>query len=140
VEVAATDRELTVLAAGVPVAHHPLLPPAETSVDDAHYPTPPPSGARPLRPRTGAERASTSASTRPSRSPPPAARTAPSERSRATRFSRFARGDLETICDALAATPPEQMTGAAPLALAGLPHVPTRSISAYGAQRDGHAA
>lgn len=163
VEVAATDRELTVLAAGVPVAHHPLLPPGETSVDDAHYPTPPPSGARPLRPRTGAERAFLALGAEAEgylRAAAAAGAARLHERidetlslaatrgedrakralARATRFSRFARGDLETICDALAATPPEQMTGAAPLALAGLPQVPTRSISAYGAKRDGHAA
>jgi hypothetical protein len=57
VQVQATDRDLTVLSDGVPVAHHPLLAPGECSIEDAHYPSPPPRGARPLRPRTEPERA-----------------------------------------------------------------------------------
>jgi transposase len=57
VEVAATDRDLTLLFDGVPVAHHRLLGPGECSIEDAHYPTPAPTGTRPLRPRTEPERA-----------------------------------------------------------------------------------
>ncbi|MCA1701383.1 MAG: IS21 family transposase, partial [Actinobacteria bacterium] len=57
VEVQASDRDLTVLAEGTPVAHHRLLAPGEASIEDAHYPTPPPQGMRPLRPRTDRERA-----------------------------------------------------------------------------------
>ena len=57
VEVAATDRDLTVLFDGVPVAHHRLLGPGECSIEDAHYPTPAPTGTRPLRPRSEPERA-----------------------------------------------------------------------------------
>jgi hypothetical protein len=57
VEVQASDRELTVLFDGVPVAQHALLGPGECSIEDAHYPSPPPTGRRPLRPRTEPERA-----------------------------------------------------------------------------------
>jgi hypothetical protein len=46
---------------------------------------------------------------------------------RATRFSRFARGDLEAICDSLGATPPTQPAAAQPLRLEGLPEIPSRS-------------
>jgi hypothetical protein len=55
VELAASDRALTVLFEGLPMAHHPLLGPGECSIEDAHYPSPPPSGARPLRPRSEPE-------------------------------------------------------------------------------------
>jgi transposase len=163
VEVAASDRELTVLFAGVPVAQHPLLGPGECSIEDAHYPSPPPTGTRPLRPRTEPERAFLTlgdeaecylraaaaqgtariheridealslAASRGERS----ARTA---LERATRFSRFARGDLEAICDSLGATPPTQPAAAQPLRLEGLPQIPSRSIEAYRRDRDGQAA
>jgi transposase len=163
VEVAATDRDLTVLFEGVPVAHHRLLGPGECSIEDAHYPTPAPTGTRPLRPRTDQERAFLALGEEAERYLRAAAAQGAArlhERidealelaatrggwraretlERATRFRRFARGDLEAICDSLGATPPPQAAPAAPLRLTGLPDVPSRSIKAYRSDRDGQAA
>lgn len=161
VNVTTSDRDLVVLFEGVPVAHHPLLAPGECSVIDAHYPTPPPSGARPLRPRTDAERAflalgaeaedylraaaakgtarlheriGEALALAASRGEP-AARAA---LERATQFGRFGFRDLDSIADTIAATPPERSAAAAPLEGLGLPVVPARSIQAY--RRDQHAA
>jgi transposase len=161
VEVAATDRELTVLFEGLPVAHHPLLGPGECSIEDAHYPTPPPTGTRPLRPRTEPERAFLALGEEAERCLRAAAaqgtarlheridealdlaaargeRPARAALERASEFGRFARGDLEAICGALGATPPTQPTPAQPLRLEGLPDVPQRPLDAY--RRDGQAA
>ena len=162
VEVQATDRELTVLFEGVPVAHHPLLGPGECSIEDGHYPTPPPTGTRPLRPRTEPERAFLALGDEAERY----LRTAAAQGAarlheridealslaasrgeqrtraalgRASEFGRFARGDLETICDAHGATPPPEAMPAEPLRLEGLPEVPKRSLDAY-RDRDGQAA
>jgi hypothetical protein len=162
VEVQATDRELTVLFEGVPVAHHPLLGPGECSIEDGHYPTPPPTGTRPLRPRTEPERAFLALGDEAERY----LRTAAAQGAarlheridealslaasrgeqrtraalgRASEFGRFARGDLETICDAHGATPPAEAMPAEPLRLEGLPEVPKRSLDAY-RDRDGQAA
>jgi transposase len=57
--------------------------------------------------------------------------------SRATRFGRFARGDLEAISDWLGATPPAEAAAAQQLRLEGLPEIPSRSIDAYRRDRDG---
>jgi len=57
VQVAATDRDVVIIYAGVPVAHHHLLAPGEASITDSHYPTPAPTGVRALRPRTPSEHA-----------------------------------------------------------------------------------
>jgi transposase len=161
VEVAATDRELTVLDEGVPVAHHPLLGPGECSIEDVHYPSPPPTGTRPLRPRTESERAFLGLGEEAERYLRAAAaqgtarlhervdealalavargeQRARQALGRATEFCRFARGDLEAICDALGATPPAQAAEAQPLGLQGLPKIPQRSLDAY--RRDGQAA
>jgi transposase len=161
VEVQASDRELTVLSDGVPVAHHPLLAPGECSIEDDHYPSPPPTGTRPLRPRTEAERAFLALGEAAEHYLRQAAAhgaarlheridealslaaTRGEERSRAaleraSEFSRFGRGDLEAICDALGATPPAEALPAEPLRLAGLPEVPKRPLDAY--RRDGQAA
>jgi transposase len=163
VAVSATDRELTVLAGGVPVAHHPLLAPGECSIQDAHYPTPPPSGTRPLRPRTDSERAFLALGEQADRYLRAAAaqgtarlteridealalaatrgeEPARQALARAARFLRFARGDLEAIADTLGATPPERVGEARPLELAGLPEVPTRSIEHYRGEGDGAPA
>ena len=164
VEALATDRELIVTHRGVPVAEHALLGPGGVSVCDEHYPTPAPTGLRPLRPRTAAERAflelgeeaeaylragaAAGASRLHERIDEALAiatsRGAGSARAaleRADRFGRFARGDLEAICDTLGATPPEATSAAAPLALASLPQVPSRPISAYRVEgEDGRAA
>jgi transposase len=163
VELAASDRELTVLFEGVPVAHHPLLSPGECSIEDAHYPTPPPTGTRPLRPRSEPERAFLSLGEEAERYLRTAAaqgtarlheridealelaasrgeRRAREALARATHFARFARGDLEAICDALGATPPAEAGRVEPVRLAGLPEIPSRSLDAYRSGRDGQAA
>jgi transposase len=155
VEALATDRELIVTHGGVPVASHALLGPGEVSVQDAHYPTPAPTGMRSLRPRTDSERAflelgaeaegylragAAAGTARLSERIEDAlaivatrgTATARAALARAERFGRFARGDLEAIADTLGATPPERPGEAPVLALTGLPEVPTRSISAYG--------
>jgi Mu transposase-like protein len=161
VEVQATDRELTVLHEGVPVAHHPLLGPGECSIEDGHYPSPPPTGTRPLRARTESERAFLGLGEEAERYLRAAAARGTArlhervdealevaaargeERARqalgrATEFCRFARGDLEAICDSLGATPPAQAADARPLRLEGLPKIPQRPLDAY--RRDGQAA
>ena len=163
VQVQATDRELVVLFEGRPVAHHPLLPPGEASIEDAHYPSPPPTGRRPLRPRTEPERAFLRLGEDAERYLRSAAahgvarireridealslaashgdERACAALGRAARFSRFGRGDLEAICDSLGATPPAQPAHAQPLRLEGLPEVPKRSLEAYRRDRDGQAA
>jgi hypothetical protein len=162
VEMQATDRELTVIFEGVPVAQHPLLGPGECSIEDAHYPSPPPTGTRPLRPRTDAERAflalgeeaesylraaAAQGTARLHERIDEALELAATRSDlrarqaleRASEFGRFARGDLEAICDALGATPPVPAATAKPLRLTGLPAVPRRSIDAY-RDRDGQAA
>jgi hypothetical protein len=161
VEVRATDRELTVLYEGVPVAHHPLLAPGECSIEDGHYPSPPPTGTRRLRARTEPERAFLALGGEAERYLRAAAAQGAArlhervdealtlaaargeERARqalgrATDFCRFARGDLEAICDSLGATPPARAADARPLALEGLPEIPQRPLDAY--RRDGQAA
>jgi hypothetical protein len=163
VEVAATDRELTVLFEGVPVAHHPLLRPGECSIEDSHYPSPPPTGTRPLRPRTEPERAFLALGETAERYLRAAAaqgtarlheridealelastrgqQRAREALERAREFGRFARGDLEAICDTLGATPPAEAAPLEPLRLQGLPEVPSRSLDAYRLNRDGQAA
>jgi hypothetical protein len=162
-EVQASERELTVLFDGVPVAQHALLGPGECSIEDGHDPTPPPTGTRSLRPRTDSERAflrlgadaerylraaaaqgtarvheriDEALDLAASRGERPARRAL----GRATDFGRFGRGDLEAICDALGATPPAQAAEAQPLLLEGLPKVPSRSLDAYRRDRDGQAA
>jgi hypothetical protein len=162
VEVQASDRELVVLFEGVPVAQHTLLGPGGCSIEDSHYPSPPPTGTRPLRPRTDAERAFVALG-EPAESylraaaaqgtarlheridealELAAARGTPAALAaleRAAEFGRFARGDLEAICDTLGATPPAAPITTAPLRVAGLPAVPQRSLDAY-RDRDGQAA
>jgi transposase len=161
VEVQATDRDLVVLFEGVPVAQHALLGPGECSIEDAHYPTPPPTGTRPLRPRTDAElaflalgeqaesylrAAAAQGTARLHERIDEALAMAATHGTQATlqalgraaEFGRFARGDLEAICDALGATPPATAVTTAPLRVAGLPAVPQRSLDAY--RHDGQAA
>lgn len=163
VEVQATDRELTVLFDGVPVAQHALLGPGECSIEDAHYPSPPPTGTRPLRPRTDAERRflalgkSAESYLRAAAAQGTArlheridealelaaARGTPAALGaleRAAEFGRFARGDLEAICDTLGATPPVTATAFELLQVAGLPAVPQRSLDVYRLDRDDQAA
>ena len=162
VEVQATDRDLIVLFEGVPVAQHTLLGPGGCSIEDAHYPSPRPTGTRPLRPRTDAERsflalgeqaesylrmAAAQGTARLHERIEEALELAAARGThatlaalgRATEFGRFARGDLEAICDALGATPPAEVLTADPLRVTGLPAVPQRSLDAY-RDHDGQAA
>jgi hypothetical protein len=164
VEVQASDRDLVVLFEGVPAAQHALLGPGECSIEDAHYPSPPPTGTRPLRPRTDTERrflalgqeaesylraAAAQGTARLHERIDEALELAAARGTqaalraleRAAEFGRFARGDLEAICDTLGATPPTEPSLAGPLPLAGLPAVPQRPLDAYRLdRRDGQAA
>lgn len=158
VQVAATDRDVVIIHAGVPVAQHALLAPGEASITDSHYPTPPPTGVRALRPRTpsehaflalGAEaegylRAAAAAGTARLHErldeALSLARTRGAEQTRAaleraTTFGRFAHGDLASIADGLRAAPPAAVADAEPLTLEGLPKVAVRSLSEYRQRR-----
>jgi hypothetical protein len=151
---AATDRDVVIMHQGVPVAQHALLAPGEASITDAHYPTPPPTGVRALRPRTpsehaflalGAEaedylRAAAAAGTARLHErldeALALARTRGEDQARATlarasAFSRFAHGDLGSIADRLRAVPPARVADAEPLQLEGLPKVAVRSLADY---------
>lgn len=144
--------------AGVPVAQHPLLGPGETSINDAHYPAPAPTGVRALRPRTpsehaflalGAEaedylRAAAAAGTarlhERLEEALSLARTRGEEQAlaalaRASAFGRFAHGDLGSIADGLRAAPPAALADAKPLQLEGLPKVAVRSLDQYRQER-----
>ncbi len=139
---------------GVPVAQHTLLALGEASISDAHYPTPAPTGVRALRPRTPSEhaflalgdeaedylRAAAAAGTarlhERLEEALGLARTRGEDQAlatlaRATVFGRFAHGDLGSIADGLAATPPSTVVDAEPLALEGLPKVAVRSLGHY---------
>ena len=154
VQVQATDRDVVIMHAGVPVAQHQLLAPGEASITDSHYPTPAPTGVRALRPRTpsehaflalGAEaedylRAAAAAGTarlhEGLEEALALARTRGEDQTRAalqraTTFGRFAYGDLASIADGLRAVPPASVLDAEPLSIAGLPKVPVRSLDEY---------
>ena len=154
VQVQATDRDVVIMHRGVPVAVHALLAPGETSITDAHYPTPAPTGVRALRPRTPSEhaflalgpqaegylRAAAAAGTARLHERLDEAlgleRTRGGEQTRAalaraTSFGRFAHGDLASIADGLRAAPPSAVADAEPLALEGLPKVAVRSLDDY---------
>ena len=51
VELLVDGNDLRVLHRGAEVALHHLQPPGSASIQDEHYPTPPPTGVRPLRPK-----------------------------------------------------------------------------------------
>jgi transposase len=158
VHVTATDRCVVIIHAGVPVAEHDLLAPGEASIVDEHYPTAPPTGVRALRPRTPAEhaflalgaeaeeylRAAAAAGTARLHERLDEAlglaRTRGEDQTRAalaraTRFERFAFGDLASIADTLGAAPPLSVADAEPLSLEGLPKVAVRSLDDYRQQR-----
>jgi len=152
--VSATDRDVVVIYDGVAVAQHPLLAPGDASITDEHYPSPAPTGVRSLRPRTASEqaflalggeaedylrRAAAAGTARLHERLQEAlglARTRGETETRAalaraSTFGRFAHGDLESIADGLAASPPARVPDAAPLNLAGLPKVKVRDLSDY---------
>jgi transposase len=163
VQVAATDRDVVIMHAGVPVAQHALLAPGDASIADAHYPTPAPTGVRALRPRTSSEyaflalgseaedylRAAAAAGTARLHERLDEAlglaRTRGVDQTRqaldrATTFGRFAHGDLGSIADGLRATPPTVVADAEPLKLEGLPKVAVRSLGDYRIGRHDPAA
>lgn len=153
VEVSCDGAHLTVCNEGIVVATHALLPPGEASINDEHYPTPPPTGVRRLRPRTASEQAVLQLG--------PAAEawlraaaaggvpglkaqlddilslvrahgeeTVVSALERAVAFRRFASGDLRSII-AATAHPPAKDHDVQQLPLDGLPKVPVRDIADY---------
>jgi transposase len=154
VQVAASDRDVVIMHAGVAVAQHALLAPGDASISDSHYPSPAPTGVRALRPRTpsehaflalGAEaegylRAAAAAGTARLHErldeALSLARTRGEDQARAalgraSAFGRFAHGDLASIADGLGAAPPQAVADAEPLELEGLPKVAVRSLADY---------
>ncbi len=154
VQVAATDRDVVIMHRGVPVAQHALLAPGEASIVDAHYPTAAPTGVRSLRPRTASEHAFLALGAEAQEYLRAAAavgtarlherldealglaRTRGPDQTRAalaraTRFGRFAHGDLGSIADGLTAVAPTAVADAEPLTLQGLPKVAVRSLDDY---------
>jgi len=154
VEVQVAGDEVRISHDGAEVALHRLQAPGAASIDDAHYPTPPPTGVRALRPVTPTEREFLSlgpvaeaylraaAAAGASRLPRTLQDVLDLVRShgrdtvvaamqRAVVFNRFASEDLRSILDAGMATPPTQRPAATVLTVTGAPTVPTRSLEAY---------
>jgi transposase len=143
-----------VFANGCEVAVHQAQSPGGMSIDDRHYPTPPPTGVRALRPVSATERAFVAlgpaaeaflrgaATAGASRLPRTLGEVLELTRShgteavvtalqRALAFRRFGADDLRAILAAGAAVPPTQLWVAAPLVIPDAPAVPTRSLEAY---------
>ena len=153
VQVLVDGEEVRVFHRGCEVALHHLQPPGGASIEDDHYPTPAPTGVRPLRPRTRPKSASWNSANRPSatceRPRLPARRGCSSswsvcsrERShgreavraalsRAVEFGRFGHQDVGAILLAGGAAPPAHLERAQPLVLSGLPEVPKRGLESY---------
>lgn len=154
VEVVVDGEELRMLRGGAEVALHRLQSPGGASIQDAHYPTPRPTGIRPLRPRHPVEvaflalgpaaesylRAAAAAGTPRlhqqlqrlldlaaigGREPLEAALR------RACQFGRFGWDDVRAILAAGGSAPPAQVVVGEQLALAGLPSVPRRELASY---------
>src|SRR5262249_13872080 len=147
-------EEVRVLHRGCEVALHHLQPPGGASIEDDHYPTPAPTGVRPLRPRHPAEirflelgepaerylRAAAAAGAprllqqlervlgREGSHGREAVRAA---LSRAVEFGRFGHQDVGAILLAGGAAPPAHLERAQPLVLSGLPEVPKRGLESY---------
>jgi transposase len=154
VEVQVAGDEVRICHDSAEVALHRLQVPGESSIDDAHYPTPPPTGIRALRPVTATEREflalgpiaeaylRAAAAAGASRLPRTLQDVLALVRShghdavvaamqRAVVFGRFATEDLRSILAAGTAIPPVQRTAAPLLNVNGVPAVPTRSLEAY---------
>jgi transposase len=154
VDVQVAGEEVRITQSGAEIALHRLQAPGEASIDDAHYPTPPPSGIRALRPVTATEREflglgpvaeaylRAAAAAGASRLPRTLQDVLDLVRShgrdhvlaalqRAVVFGRFGTEDLRSILAAGPATPPVQRAVASPLMVQGVPPVPTRSLQAY---------
>jgi transposase len=154
VQVLVDGDEVRVLHQGSEVALHRLQPPGGASIQDDHYPTPAPSGLRPLRPRHPAEvrflelgepaerylRAAAAAGT--PKLLQQLERVLELERShgreavrtalaRAVEFGRFGHQDVAAILLASGAAPPARLERARPLVLIGLPQVPQRALESY---------
>jgi transposase len=157
VEVSCDGEHLIISHRGVIVATHPMVPPGEASIDDAHYPNSAPTGVRRLRPRTDVERAflefgeSAEAWLRGAA----AAGTTGLHRylpeildlvrahgdqavqaalARAAAFRRFTAADVRSIIASGASAPPQHDHVAEPLTIPGLPRVPVRDLAAYRAR------
>lgn len=154
VDVQVAGDEVRIAHGGVEIALHRLQAPGDSSIDDAHYPTPPPSGIRALRPVTATEREflglgpvaeaylRAAAAAGASRLPRTLQDVLDLVRShgrdqvlaalqRAVVFGRFGSEDLRSILAAGTATPPAQRPATVVLAVDGVPAVPTRSLEAY---------
>ncbi|MGH3576266.1 MAG: IS21 family transposase [Mycobacterium sp.] len=154
VEVQVAGDEVRMHVNGAEVALHRLQAPGATSIDDAHYPTPPPAGLRALRPVTATEReflslgpvaeaylraAAAAGATRLPRMLQDVLDLARSHGrdpvvaalQRAVIFGRFGTEDLRSILAAGTALPPLQRGTPTQLNVIGAPAVPTRSLEAY---------
>jgi hypothetical protein len=154
VEVQVAGDEVRISSDGAEVALHRLRAPGESSIDDGHYPTPPPTGIRALRPVTATEREflelgpvaesylRAAAAAGASRLPRTLQDVLELVRShgrdaviaamqRAVVFGRFGSDDLRSILAAGAATPPARPPTTTVLTVSGAPTVPTRSLDAY---------
>ncbi len=154
VQVLVDGEEVRVLHEGGEVALHRLQPPGGASIHDHHYPTPAPTGVRPLRPRRPSEvrflelgepaerylRAAAAAGT--PRLLQQLERVLELERShgreavraalaRAVEFGRFGHQDIANILLTAGAAPPARLEPAQPLAISGLPAVPQRTLESY---------
>jgi transposase len=154
VELVVDDDDVRVLHRGAEVALHGLQPPGGASIQDEHYPTPRPTGVRPLRPRRPVEvaflalgaaaeqylRAAAAAGTPRlhqhlqrlldlaaicGTEPLQVALT------RACQFGRFGWDDVRSILAAGGAAPPAQVVVGERVPVAGLPTVPRRELSSY---------
>lgn len=153
VEVQVAGDEVRIHVNGAEVALHQLQPPGGSSIDDVHYPTPPPTGLRALRPVTGTEReflelgpvaetylraaAAAGASRLPRLLQDVLALVRSHGRDaviaalqRAVVFGRFGTEDVRSILAAGTAVPPRHRGAPATLRL-DTPSVPTRSLDAY---------
>jgi hypothetical protein len=154
VELLVDGDDVRVLRRGAEVALHRLQPPGGASIQDEHYPTPRPTGVRPLRPRRPVEvaflelgaaaeqylRAAAAAGTPKlhqhlqrlldlaaicGTEPLQAAL------SRACQFGRFGSEDVRSILAAGGAAPPAQVTVGERVPVPGLPSVPRRDLTSY---------
>jgi transposase len=154
VELLVDGDDVRVLHRGAAVALHRLQAPGGASIQDEHYPTPRPTGVRPLRPRRPVEvaflelgavaeqylRAAAAAGTprlhqHLQRLLELAAicGTEPLQAAlyRACQFGRFGSDDVRSILAAGGAAPPAHVVVGERVPLAGLPNVPRRELASY---------
>jgi hypothetical protein len=154
VELLVDRDDVRILHRGAEVALHRLQPPGGASIQDDHYPTPRPSGVRPLRPRRPVEvaflelgavaeqylRAAAAAGTprlheQLKRVLDLAAMcgTEPVQAalSRACQFHRFGWEDVRSILAAGGAAPPAHVVVGERVPVAGLSNVPRRELASY---------